>query len=156
MSSNVKPIPDGYHSVTPYLIVKGAAAAIEFYKKVFAAAEIMRMPGPDGKIGHAEIRIGDSAVMLADEHPDMGAKSPQTLGGSPVSLLVYVGDADAVVRQAIAAGAQLKEPVTDKFYGDRMGGLTDPFGHVWFVATHIEDVTPEEMKKRVAALHGPK
>ena len=156
MSNNVKPIPDGYHAITPYLIVKGAAAAIEFYKRAFGAVEIMRLSGPDGKVGHAEIRIGDSVVMLADEHPEMGAKSPQTFGGSPISILLYVKDVDAVIHQAVAAGAKIQRPIEDKFYGDRMGSLDDPFGHVWHVSTHTEDVTPEEMKKRSAALHGPK
>jgi PhnB protein len=150
MSGKVKPIPDGYHSVTPYLIVNGGAAAIEFYKKAFGATEVMRLPGPDGKVGHAEIRIGDSVIMLADEHPEMGAKSPQTIGGSPVSIMLYVEDVDAIVRQAVAAGAKIQRPVEDKFYGDRMGTLDDPFGHVWHVATHTENVTPEEMKKRAA------
>ena len=156
MSGKVKPIPDGYHSVTPYLIVNGGAAAIEFYKKAFGATEVMRMPGPDGKVGHAEIHIGDSVVMLADEHPEMGAKSPHAIGGTPVSILLYVEDVDAVVRQAVAAGAKIQRPIEDKFYGDRMGSLDDPFGHIWHVATHTEDVTPEEMKKRSAALFGPK
>src|SRR5665213_1834757 len=136
MSSKVKPIPDGYHSVTPYLIVKGANAAIEFYKKAFDAVELLRIGAPDGKVGHAEIRIGDSVVMLADEHPEMGAKSPQTFGGTPVSILLYVEDVDAVVRQAVAAGAKIQRPIEDKFYGDRMGSLDDPFGHVWHVSTH--------------------
>ncbi|HBI42738.1 MAG TPA: glyoxalase [Planctomycetales bacterium] len=152
MSGKVKPIPEGYHSVTPYLIVNGGAAAIEFYKKAFGATEVMRLPGPDGKVGHAEIRIGDSVIMLADEHPEMGAKSPHTIGGTPVSILLYVEDVDAVVRQAVAAGAKITRPVEDKFYGDRMGGLDDPFGHVWYVATHTKDVTPEEMKKGAAQL----
>jgi PhnB protein len=150
MSDKVKPIPDGYHSITPYLIVKGGSAAIEFYKKAFGAAEVMRIPGPDGKVGHAEIRIGDSVVMLADEHLEMGAKSPQTIGGSPVSILLYVEDVDAVIRKAVAAGAKIQRPVEDKFYGDRMGTVDDPYGHVWHVATHTENVTPEEMKKRAA------
>jgi PhnB protein len=150
MSDKVKPIPDGYHSITPYLIVKGGAAASEFYKKAFGAAEVMRIPGPDGKVGHAEIRIGDSVVMLADEHLEMGAKSPQTIGGSPVSILLYVEDVDAVIRKAVAAGAKIQRPVEDKFYGDRMGTVDDPYGHVWHVATHTENVTPEEMKKRAA------
>jgi len=113
---------------------------------------VMRLPGPDGKVGHAEIRIGDSVIMLADEHPEMGAKSPHTIGGTPVSILLYVEDVDAVVRQAVAAGAKITRPVEDKFYGDRMGGLDDPFGHVWYVATHTKDVTPEEMKKGAAQL----
>jgi PhnB protein len=155
MPDKVKPIPEGYHSVTPYLIVKGGVSAIEFYKKAFGARELFRIPGPDGKVGHAEIGIGDSVVMLADEHPEMGANSPQTIGGTPVSILLYVDDVDAVVRQAVAAGAKIQRPVEDKFYGDRMGTLDDPFGHVWHVATHIENVPPEEMKKRAAAQFGP-
>ena len=152
MPAKVKPIPNGYHSITPYLIVKGGAAAIEFYKKAFGAVEVMRIPGPDGKLGHAEIRIGDSVVMLADEHPEMGARSPQTIGGTPVSILLYVEDVDAVFRQALAAGAKIQRPIEDKFYGDRMGSLDDPFGHVWHIATHTKDVTPEEMKKAAAEL----
>ena len=155
MPDKVKPIPEGYHTVTPYLIVKGGNAAIEFYKKAFGAKELFRIPGPDGKVGHAEIGVGDSVVMLADEHPEMGAKSPQTIGGTPVSILLYVEDVDAVVRQAVAAGAKIQRPVEDKFYGDRMGTLDDPFGHVWHVATHIENVSPEDMKKRAAAQFGP-
>jgi len=145
----VKPIPDGYHSVTPYLIVQGAAKAIEFYKKAFAAAELMRLNGPDGKIGHAEIRIGNSPVMLADEHPQMGFRSPQTLGGAGVTLMIYVEGVDAVFQRAIAAGAKEVQPLKNQFYGDRSGTLQDPFGHVWTVATHVEDIAPEEMRKRV-------
>ena len=152
MPGKVKAIPEGYHSVTPYLIVDGAAAAIEFYKKVFGAVEVMRMPAPGGRIGHAEIRIGDSHVMLADENPEMNARSPKTVGGSPLSLLVYVENVDEVVQRAVAAGARLERAVEDKFYGDRMGAIQDPFGHQWYVGTHIEDVTPEEMKKRMAAM----
>jgi PhnB protein len=151
MTDRVKPIPEGYHTATPYLIVNGAARAIEFYSKAFAASETLRMAQPDGKIGHAEIKIGDSTIMLADEFPQMGARSPQSIGGSPVSILLYVEDVDRVVGQAVAAGAKVSRPVEDKFYGDRMGGLTDPFGHQWYVATHIEDVSPEEMRKRAAA-----
>ena len=152
MAGKVKPIPEGYHNVTPYLIVDGAAAAIEFYKKVFGATEVMRMPAPGGRIGHAEIRIGDSHVMLADENPEMNARSPKSVGGSPLSLLLYVEDVDKTVEHAVAAGAKLERPVEDKFYGDRMGGIKDPFGHQWYVGTHIEDVSPEEMKKRLAAM----
>jgi len=147
----VKPIPEGYHSATPYLIVKDAARAIEFYKRAFGATELLRMAAPGGKIGHAEIKIGDSPIMLADEVPDMGALSPESLGGTPVSILLYVEDVDAVFNQAIAAGAKVQRPVKDQFYGDRTGGVTDPFGHVWYVATHKEDVSPEEMRKRAAA-----
>jgi PhnB protein len=143
-----KPIPDGYHSVTPYLVVKNAANALEFYKKAFGATELMRMPGPNGKIMHAEIKIGDSIVMLADETPEMGHKSPQSLGGTPVSILLYVKDVDTQFKQALAAGATSQRPVEDQFYGDRMGTLVDPFGHIWSVGTHKEDVTPQEMEKR--------
>jgi PhnB protein len=152
MAGKVKAIPEGYHSVTPYLIVDGAAAAIDFYKKAFGAVELMRMPAPGGRIGHAEIKIGDSHVMLADENAEMNARSPKTVGGSPLSLLVYVENVDEVVKRAVAAGAKLERPVEDKFYGDRMGAIQDPFGHRWYVGTHIEDVTPEEMKKRMAAM----
>jgi PhnB protein len=147
----VKPVPDGYHTVTPYLVVKGAASAIDFYKRAFGATELMRMAGPDGKVGHAEIRIGDSAIMLADEFPEMGARSPQALGGSPVSILLYVPDVDTIIKQAIAAGAKVVKPIKDQFYGDRSGTLTDPFGHTWTVATHKEDLSPEEMHKRAQA-----
>ena len=147
----VKPIPDGYHSVTPYLIVQGAAAAIDFYKKAFGATELMRMDGPEGKVGHAEVRIGDSAVMLADEFPGMGFRSPLALGGAGVSLLIYVDDVDARFGRAVAAGATVLREVKDQFYGDRSGTLKDPFGHVWTIATHTEDVTPEEMHKRAEA-----
>jgi PhnB protein len=148
----VKPIPDGYHSVTPYLIVDDAARAIEFYKKAFSAVELMRMPAPGGKIGHAEIRVGDSPIMLADESPEMGHRSARTLGGSPISLMVYVEDVDARVAQAVAAGGKLVRPVANQFYGDRSGGVDDPFGYHWYLATHVEDVPPEEMKKRMAKM----
>ena len=154
MTSTVKPIPEGYHSVTPYLIIKGAAAAIDFYKKAFGATELFRIDAPEGKVGHAEIKIGDSPIMLADEFPGMGYVSPKTLGGTPVSLLIYVDDVDTVFPQAIAAGGKQEKPLQDQFYGDRSGTLTDPFGHVWTVATHTEDVSPEEMDKRAAAAHG--
>jgi PhnB protein len=153
MSDKVKPIPEGYNSVTPYLIVDGAARAIEFYKQAFGATETFRMDGPEGKVGHAEIKIGDSHIMLADEHPEMGARGPKTVGGSPISLLLYVEDVDAVVGRAVEAGAKLTRPVADQFYGDRTGGLEDPFGHAWYVATHVEDVSSEEMKRRAAAAH---
>jgi PhnB protein len=152
--ANVKPIPEGYHSVTPYLIIKGAADAIEFYKKAFGATELFRMEH-EGKIGHAEIKIGDSPIMLSDEHPSMGFSGPTTLGGSPVSLMIYVEDVDTIYNQAIEAGATEQMPLQDKFYGDRSGSLKDPFGHIWHVATHKEDVSPEEMQKRIAAgAHG--
>ncbi len=144
-----KPIPEGYHSVTPYLIIKGATEAIDFYKKAFGATELFRMPAPGGKIGHAEIKIGDSPIMLADESPEMGYKSPQSLGGSPISIMIYVADVDTVFKQAIAAGGKEQRPVKDQFYGDRSGTLEDPFGHVWHVATHKEDVSPEEMERRM-------
>ena len=146
-----KPIPDGYHTATPCLIIRGAAAAIEFYQQAFGATELFRFPSPDGKIGHAEIKIGDSPIMLADEYPDMGYKGPQTLGGSPVSIMIYVEDVDTVFARAVAAGASVKEALQDKFYGDRMGTLTDPFGHVWHVSTHKEDLSVEEMERRAQA-----
>ena len=151
MTNKVKPIPEGYHTATPYLIVKDAARAIEFYKKAFGATELMRMPGAGGKIGHAEIKIGDSPIMLADEVPGMGFRSPESLGGSPISILLYVEDVDVVFSEALAAGAKVQRPVADQFDGERTGGVTDPFGHVWYIATHKEDVSPEEMKKRAAA-----
>ncbi len=153
MSRAVKPIPDGYHSITPYIIVHDAKRALEFYKQAFGAIETLRMDAPGGKIGHAEIKIGNSPVMLADEHPEMGAKSPRTIGGSPVSLMIYVEDVDKVFARAVAAGAQVKRPVADQFYGDRSGGLEDPFGHNWWIATHKEDISHEEMQKRAAAAH---
>ena len=146
---SVQPIPEGYHSITPYLVIKGASAAIDFYKKAFSAEEIFRMEDPaTKKVGHAELKIGDSHIMLADEYPDMGYRSPQSLGGSGVSLLLYVRDCDAVVKKAIDAGAKLERPIQDQFYGDRSGTLQDPFGHVWTVATHVEDVSPQEMMER--------
>lgn len=150
----VKPVPEGYHSVTPYLIVRGGNDAIEFYKTAFGAVELFRFPVPGGKIGHAEIKIGDSPIMLADEYPEMGHHSPATIGGSPVSLMIYVEDVDAVFNRAVAAGATVKEPLQDKFYGDRNGSVTDPFGHIWHIATHKEDVPMEEMERRAKAAHG--
>jgi PhnB protein len=147
----VRPIPAGYHSVTPYIIVQGAARAIEFYKQAFGATEIMRLADPSGKVGHAEIKIGDSNVMLADEHPEMGIRGPKSLGGSPAILLIYVTDVDARFGQAVAAGAKVLRPVKDQFYGDRAGTLEDPFGHVWTIATHIEDVSNEEVNRRFEA-----
>jgi PhnB protein len=152
MTSPVKPIPEGYHTLTPYLIIRGAAQAIDFYKKAFDAKELFRMPAPDGKkIGHAEIKIGDSILMLADEAPEMGFLSPQSLNGTPVSLLVYVKDVDTVFQRTVDAGATVMLPLENKFYGDRMGTIVDPFGHQWSLGTHVEDVPPEEMKKRAAA-----
>jgi PhnB protein len=147
----VKPIPDGYHSVTPYLVLKGAAAAIDFYKKVFGASELMRFAGPDGKVGHAELKIGNSIIMMADEHPDKGVLGPQSLGGTAVGILLYVEDVDARFNAAIAAGAKVMQPLADQFYGDRSGTLIDPFGHKWTVATHKEDLTPDELRKRAEA-----
>jgi PhnB protein len=151
MSGKVKAIPAGYEGATPYLIIKGAANAIEFYKKAFGATEIMRIPSPGGTVGHAEIKIGDAIIMLADEFPEMNHRSPQSFGGTPVSMLVYVQDVDAVFKRAITAGANALTPVEDKFYGDRSGSLEDPFGHQWHFATHIEDVPPDEMAKRAEA-----
>ena len=143
----VKPIPDQYHSVTPYLIVKGAASALDFYKRAFGAEETTRMENK-GTVIHAEIRIGNSVVMLADEFPTMGHKSPQQLGGTPVTLMVYVENADQTFARAIAAGATETRPLTNEFYGDRAGSLKDPFGHQWMIATHVEDVAPDEMERR--------
>ena len=150
--ANVKPIPEGYHSVTPYLIINGAAGAIDFYKKAFGATELCRMEH-EGKIGHAELKIGDSPIMLADEQPGMGYQSPQALGGTPVSLMIYVEDVDTIYKQAIASCGVELNALQDWFYGDRSGTLKDPYGHVWTVSTHKEDVTPEEMDKRIAAAH---
>jgi PhnB protein len=147
----VKPIPEGYHSITPYLIISGAAQALDFYKKAFGAVELFRMPDASGKIGHAEMKIGDSPIMLADEHPEIGYRSPQSWGGTPVSIVLYVPDVDTVFNQAVAAGGKVSRPLKNEFYGDRSGTLTDPFGHVWTITTHIEDVSPEEMEKRMAA-----
>jgi PhnB protein len=154
--AKVKPIPDGYRNVTPYLIIDGAAKAIDFYKKVFGATEKMRMPSPGGKVGHAELTLGDSMIMLADEHPDMGHRGPRAYAGSAVSLMVYVPDVDATVKAAIADGAKVVRGVENQFYGDRSGTIEDPFGHQWHVATHVEDVPPDEMAKRAAAAVGQK
>jgi len=150
--SSARPIPDGYHTATPYLIVDDAARAIEFYKKAFGAAEKVRIAAPGGRVGHAEIQIGDSPIMLADEHPEIGALSPHRIGGSPVSIMLYVEDVDRVVERALAAGAKLLRPVQDQFYGDRSGTLADPAGHTWHVATHKEDLSLEEIKRRSEAL----
>lgn len=151
--SKPKPIPDGYHSITPYLIVDDGAAALDFYQRAFGAKEAVRMEMPGGKVGHAEIRIGNSVVMLAGEHPQMGSRSPKTIGGTPVSVLIYTEDADALTAQAAAAGATITRPIADQFYGDRMSTVTDPFGHIWHIATHVEDVPEDELKRRAAALH---
>ena len=144
-----KPIPDGYHSVTPYLVCKGAAQALDWYKKAMGAEETVRMPGPGGAIMHAELRFGDSMVMMADEFPEMGARSPQTLGGTPVGMCLYVNDCDVVFQRAVDAGAKVERPLQDQFYGDRSGTIIDPWGHKWTISTHIEDVSPEEMGQRM-------
>jgi PhnB protein len=146
----VKPIPEGYHSVTPYLIISGAAKAIDFYVKALGATEVMRLDH-GGKIGHAEVKIGDSHIMLADEFPEMGARSPQSLGGTPVGICLYVPNVDALFQQAVDAGAKVERPVQDQFYGDRSGTIIDPFGHKWTIATHKEDLTSEQINERMAA-----
>jgi PhnB protein len=148
----VQAVPTGYAGVTPYLIIRDAARALEFYKKAFGATEVMRFPAPGGKIGHAEIKIGDGVVMLADESPEMGHKSPQTLGGTAITLMFYVPDVDAQFAKAVAAGGTVKQALKDQFYGDRSGTITDPFGHIWTIATHKEDVSPQEMQRRMAAM----
>lgn len=154
MTTKVKPVPDGYHTATPYLTIKNAAAAMEFYKRAFGATELICHTDPSGRVGHAEIQIGDSRIMFSDEYPEMNVRSPQTLGGSGMAIHLYVEDVDALVKQAVAAGATLTQPVEDQFYGDRGGKLEDPFGHVWWVATHKEDLTPEQIQERAAALYG--
>lgn len=151
MNAKVKPIPEGYRNITPYLTIKNAAAAIDFYKQAFGAQERMRMTDPGGRIGHAEIQIGDSVVMMSDEYPEMGAQSPQSIGGTAVMMHLYVEDVDAVVERALKAGGTLERPVEDQFYGDRAGLVTDPFGHKWWVSTHVEDVPPEELEQRAKA-----
>ena len=150
--ARVKPIPDGYPRVSPYLCVNGGTAAIDFYKSVFGATERMRMAGPDGKIGHAELQLGESLIMLADEHPQMGILSPRSIGGTPVTISVYVEDVDVVFKRAVSVGAKSLRPVANQFYGDRSGQFEDPFGHRWSVATHVEDVAPDEMNRRAAAM----
>jgi PhnB protein len=147
----VNPIPEGYPRVIPSLTVDGASAAIDYYRQVFDATERMRMDGPDGKIAHAELQVGDSLIMLADEYPEMGARSPKAVGGTPVTIMVYVPDVDAVFDRAVGAGAKALGKVEDQFYGDRSGSFEDPFGHRWHVATHVEDVPPDEMARRAAA-----
>jgi PhnB protein len=154
--SNVKAIPAGHRTVTPYLAIKNAAKALEFYKTAFGATESYKLMMPDGRLGHTEIRLGDSMIMLADEFPEYGGKAPETLGGSPVSIHLYVEDVDAFFKKALAAGARERKSVMDQFYGDRSGQLEDPFGHLWWVATHKEDIAPEEMQKRVAAMFAEK
>ena len=150
--SKVNYIPEGHITVTPYLVIKGAAKAIDYYKKVFGATVVVRMDGPNGTVGHAELKIGDSRIMLADENPSMGARSAESIGGSPVSLYLYMPDCDSIVEKAAAEGAKVLKPVADQFYGDRSGFFQDPFGHLWAVATHKEDVSPEEMKERMKKL----
>ncbi len=150
MPESAGPVPTGYHTVTPYLAIRDAAKAIEFYKNAFDATEVMRVPGPNGNIGHAEIEVGDSRIMLADEHPDMGFVGPQTLGGSSITIHLYVEDVDAVFGKGIQAGAKALRPVQDQFHGDRSGSFEDPFGHVWYIATHKEDLSPEELERRAA------
>jgi len=151
MSTKVKPIPDGFHTISPHLVVRQADKAIEFYKNAFGAEELCRMSSPDGKsVMHAELKIGDSMIMLCDEFPDM-CKSPQTLGGSPITVHLYVSDADAAFKRAVDAGAEVTVPLADMFWGDRYGKLKDPFGHQWGIGTHIEDVSPEECSKRAQA-----
>ncbi|HLL88022.1 MAG TPA: VOC family protein [Tepidisphaeraceae bacterium] len=151
-ASNVRPIPEGYHTVTPYLRCREAAKAIEFYKAAFGAEEVFRMPGPGGTIMHAEVRIGDSFVMVSDEFPNWGAKGPQSYGGTTVGLHLYVADADAAFARATAAGATVMMPLTNQFWGDRYGKLQDPFGHEWSVSQHVEDVPPDEMERRAAEM----
>ena len=155
MPNPVKPVPDGYHTANPYMTIKGAAKAIDFYKKAFGAKEIGRLPMPDGRIGHAEIQIGDSRIMMSDENPEWGGKSPETLGGTAMGFVLYVTNVDEFFAKAVAAGAKEVEPVKDQFYGDRSGRLQDPFGHKWFVATHIEDVSFDEMMERMKKLPPP-
>ena len=151
MAGKAKPMPDGFHVITPYLIVKGAADAIEYYKNAFGATELMRLPQPDGRVGHAELKIGDSVFMLADEFPEMKIVGPATLGNTSVGLLLHVENADAVFEKAVSLGAKVKKPMADQFYGDRSGTIEDPFGHKWTIAHHVEDVSPEEMKRRATA-----
>jgi PhnB protein len=154
MATKVKAIPDGYHAVTPYLSIKGAADALAFYKRAFGAEELYRLDMPGGKIGHAEIQIGDSRIMLADENdmPDWVTKSPAALGGTSFGILLYGENVDARFKRAVDAGAKVVRPVSDQFYGDRSGTVADPFGHVWTFSTHIEDVSPEQMRERMAKL----
>jgi PhnB protein len=148
MPAKVKPIPDGYRTVTPYLVVNDGRGAIEFYKRAFRAKEVMRMDGPGGKIAHAELKIGDSMIMLSDEMPGSGARAPHSLGGTSAGVFLYVEDVDSIFQQAVSAGAKVETPLADMFWGDRYGKLTDPFGHSWSLATHKEDVAPEEMARR--------
>lgn len=155
MAVKVKPIPDGYRTITPYLCIKGAAAALEFYKKAFGAVENVRMPGPGGSVMHAEVKIGDSMLMLSDEFPDWGQLGPTSRGGSTCTMMLYVPDCDATFKRAVDAGCNATQAPKDEFWGDRFAKVTDPFGHQWGILTHVEDVTPEEMKKRMAAMAQP-
>ncbi len=148
MPKAVSHIPTGYHAVIPYLSVTGASAAIDFYKRAFGADEVMRMPMPDGRVAHAELKIGDAHVMLADEFPEMNFRSPRSVGGTPVNIMIYVENVDQTTKRAVDGGAKLLKPVQDQFYGDRSGTIEDPFGHMWTVATHVEDLTPEEIERR--------
>jgi PhnB protein len=148
-----KAVPDGHHTVTPYLAIQNAVQALEFYKRAFGAVEIFRLMMPDGRLGHAEIKLGDSIIMMADEFPEYGGKAPPTLGGTPVNIHLYVDDVDAFVKKAVAAGATERKPIKDQFYGDRSGQLEDPYGHQWWVATHKEDIAPDEMQKRVQRMY---
>jgi PhnB protein len=154
MAAKVKPIPEGYHSITPYLSIKGASDAIAFYKKAFGAEELVRMPMPDGSVAHAELQIGDSRLMLADENMmgDAISKSPRALGSTSVGICLYVADVDALYKRAVEAGVKTKRPLANQFYGDRTATVEDPYGHIWTLMTHVEDVSPEEMKRRMAAL----
>lgn len=156
MATTIKKIPEGYHTATPYLIIKDAGKALEFYKEAFGATELTRLTTPDGTLMHAEFKIGDSPIMLCDECPEWNALSPLTIGGTSISIVLYVEDVDAVVNRAVTAGATVVMPVADQFWGDRMGTVTDPFGHKWSIATHVEDVSPEEIGKRAQALFGKK
>jgi PhnB protein len=155
MVKKVKPIPDGYHTVTPYLVVKGASEAIEFYRKAFGAEELFRMPTPDGLVAHAELQLGDSRLMLADEMAVSTAKSPRGLGGTTTGFNIYIPDVDARFKRAVDAGAKVLRPLENQFYGDRSGTVEDPFGHCWTIATHVEDVSPEEMERRMAEMPPP-
>jgi PhnB protein len=148
MAGKVKAIPEGYHSVTPYLRIRGASEAIEFYRRALGAVETVRMAMPDGRVGHAELKIGDSTIMLADEFPEMNIRGPQTLGGTSVSFCIYLEDSDSAFKRAVDAGAKVLRPVQDQFYGDRSGTVVDPYGHEWTLSTHKEDLSPEEFKKR--------
>jgi len=155
MAGPVKRVPEGFHAITPHLIVRNTVEAIEFYKRAFGAEQLVRMPGPDGRSTmHAELQIGDSRLLLCDEFPEWGAQSPESLGGTPVTLHLYVDDADKAFQRAVTAGAQVTMPLKDQFWGDRYGKVKDPFGHEWSIATHIEDVAPEELKRRAAAFGG--